>query len=244
MWEHMGEPLEDESKRRIRLSLPAFEGLLNSIDDLEVERTGQRGELVQWCVRLRGIQDFQLGYVTALPLDDMLYVRFYRMEWDVPRKRIITVDKDGTVWDSASWEGDGEDALGGMRLVQGSDDEWHSERSRSSAVPYLMVEKVDKALADMGATGAQTHFVDADSDEVAPRIGIITALPKEFAAMKALLEKTTELYKTGRGAGRRYLLGEIPTISGGQHSVVLALLVRAIAALQSGPQDFSSIFRQ
>lgn len=61
------------------------------------------------------------------------------------------------------------------------------------------------------------------SEKVAPRIGIITALPKEFAAMKALLENPKDLRTKGRGAGRRYLLGDIPITSGGKHSIVLAL---------------------
>ncbi len=55
-------------------------------------------------------------------------------------------------------------------------------------------------------------------------IGIITALPKEFAAVKALLENGKKHSVPGKGAGRRYWLGEIPTESGDKHEVVLALL--------------------
>ncbi len=55
-------------------------------------------------------------------------------------------------------------------------------------------------------------------------IAIITALPKEFAAVKALLENSGEHSVPGKGAGRKYWLGEIPTKSGDKHEVVLALL--------------------
>jgi nucleoside phosphorylase/predicted NACHT family NTPase len=57
-----------------------------------------------------------------------------------------------------------------------------------------------------------------------PAIGIITALPKEYAAVKVLLESQRPIVVRGRGAGRRYLYGEIPASDGGRHSIVLALL--------------------
>ena len=56
-----------------------------------------------------------------------------------------------------------------------------------------------------------------------PNIGIITALPKEYVAVKALLENRREYVVPGRGAGRRYLLGDVPTTDAGKHSVVLTL---------------------
>lgn len=59
---------------------------------------------------------------------------------------------------------------------------------------------------------------------IEPTIGIITALPHEYAAVKVLLESTRSLDLPGRGAGCRYLYGEIPSLSGGRHSLVLALL--------------------
>jgi nucleoside phosphorylase len=54
--------------------------------------------------------------------------------------------------------------------------------------------------------------------------GIITALPKEYATVKVLLESHRAVEVQGRGAGRRYLYGEIPAIDGGRHPIVLALL--------------------
>jgi WD40 repeat protein/nucleoside phosphorylase len=55
-------------------------------------------------------------------------------------------------------------------------------------------------------------------------IGIITALPKEYAAVEVLLEQPHLYAVAGAGAGRQYLLGEIPAANGGSHQVVLALL--------------------
>lgn len=54
-----------------------------------------------------------------------------------------------------------------------------------------------------------------------PRIGIITALPKECWAMRAFLDSWQEVFVDGRGAGRRYYLGDIPARDGGRHTVAL-----------------------
>ena len=54
-------------------------------------------------------------------------------------------------------------------------------------------------------------------------IGIVTALPKEYAAMKALIENGYEYVVPGLGAGRRYWVGEIPSKSNGTHRVALTL---------------------
>jgi len=57
-----------------------------------------------------------------------------------------------------------------------------------------------------------------------PRIGIITALSKEFVAVKVLLQNPRDHFVPGKGAGRRYVLGELDAANGGKHTVVLALL--------------------
>jgi nucleoside phosphorylase len=54
-------------------------------------------------------------------------------------------------------------------------------------------------------------------------IGIITALPKEFVSMKAALLNCQEYDVPGQGAGRRYILGSISSIRGGDHRIALAL---------------------
>ncbi len=62
-----------------------------------------------------------------------------------------------------------------------------------------------------------------DPERMKPTIGIITALPKEYAAVNVLLENKNDKYNVpGSGAGRRYCLGEIPSEEGTKHSLVLA----------------------
>ena len=55
-------------------------------------------------------------------------------------------------------------------------------------------------------------------------IGIITALPKEFAAMKAALHDCQEHHVPGAGAGRRYVLGRMKSLDGKEHRIALAML--------------------
>jgi nucleoside phosphorylase len=55
-------------------------------------------------------------------------------------------------------------------------------------------------------------------------IGVITALEKEFAAVKAMLPESVEWTAAGTGAGRRYLLSRVPAASGGDHVVAVALM--------------------
>jgi len=57
-----------------------------------------------------------------------------------------------------------------------------------------------------------------------PTIGVITALPKEYAAVEILLENTKGILVPNKRTDRRYLLGEVPLPQGGKHVVVLALL--------------------
>jgi nucleoside phosphorylase len=59
-------------------------------------------------------------------------------------------------------------------------------------------------------------------EQVTPRIGIITALEKEFAAVEVLLENVRP-YTSDRGARRRYTLGEIRAADGGKHSIALTM---------------------
>jgi nucleoside phosphorylase/HEAT repeat protein len=58
---------------------------------------------------------------------------------------------------------------------------------------------------------------------VKPTVGIITALPHEYAAVKVLLESQRPIVVSGRGAGRQYLYGEL-SAPNGRHRIVLALL--------------------
>jgi len=65
---------------------------------------------------------------------------------------------------------------------------------------------------------------DYNSDRDKISIGLIAALPKEYAAIKALLENTKPYRVPGIGAGRSYLLGDLPAVDGGKHYLVLALM--------------------
>jgi len=60
---------------------------------------------------------------------------------------------------------------------------------------------------------------------VVPTIGIITALSKEYVAVEAMLDNPKDYYVPSQTAGEQYLLGEVPTITGGKHSVVLSRAV-------------------
>lgn len=63
-----------------------------------------------------------------------------------------------------------------------------------------------------------------NEQDVKPTIGIITALPHEYTAVKVLLESQRPISVAGRGAGRQYLYGEVPAFNGNRHQIVLALL--------------------
>ncbi|MHB9108461.1 MAG: tetratricopeptide repeat protein [Armatimonadota bacterium] len=62
-------------------------------------------------------------------------------------------------------------------------------------------------------------------ERLLPTVGIITALPHEFAAVQVLLgEESQEYHVPGSGAGRRYLLSSLASHHGGMHHIVSCLL--------------------
>jgi|SRR5580693_3148578 nucleoside phosphorylase len=56
-----------------------------------------------------------------------------------------------------------------------------------------------------------------------PTIGILTSLPKEFAAVKFLINRSNLVTVPGPGAGRRYAVGTVSSANGKEHEVALAL---------------------
>lgn len=60
--------------------------------------------------------------------------------------------------------------------------------------------------------------------QLEPSIAIITALPKEHAAVEILMENSEEFSVITNGLEVRYTLGFIPSLNGGAHRVVLAML--------------------
>lgn len=55
------------------------------------------------------------------------------------------------------------------------------------------------------------------------KIGIITALPKECAAMKKMMSGVKECFFEGKGAGHRFLVGDMPSADGKTHKVALGI---------------------
>lgn len=55
-------------------------------------------------------------------------------------------------------------------------------------------------------------------------IGILTALPHEFAAMRVMLDDAVSWTAPGKGAGLRFLLSEVPASQGGAHTVAVTLM--------------------
>ncbi|NEP02517.1 MAG: 5'-methylthioadenosine/S-adenosylhomocysteine nucleosidase [Symploca sp. SIO2E9] len=56
-----------------------------------------------------------------------------------------------------------------------------------------------------------------------PTIGIVTALPEEYAAVKKLLENIHKNSFPRQGGGQQYLLGDVSTNNQGKHTVVLCM---------------------
>ncbi len=55
-------------------------------------------------------------------------------------------------------------------------------------------------------------------------LGVLTALPKELAAVHVMLDNPTRFTAPGQGGGRRYWIGEVPSAEGGVHFVAVAML--------------------
>lgn len=78
------------------------------------------------------------------------------------------------------------------------------------------------------------HLIDIDKKRVIlsetqdvdprmePSIGIMTALPIECNAVEQVLEYVKPFAVPGIGAGRKYKIGRIPSINGGDHHIVLS----------------------
>ncbi len=80
------------------------------------------------------------------------------------------------------------------------------------------------SLLDLGRpTVSRSQLNETVSSYAKPAFGIITALPKEYVAVKVLLNNVRDYITPGRGAGRQYLIGEVPTTNNGKHTVVLSL---------------------
>lgn len=93
----------------------------------------------------------------------------------------------------------------------------------NTSVPSSLVAQ--NVIPDVGDRSLEVKEL-ADTlanEEPRPTVGIMTALPKEYTAVKVMLENPIPYLVPGGGAGRQYLLGELPAANGGRHSLVLSL---------------------
>ncbi len=98
-----------------------------------------------------------------------------------------------------------------------------------------------------GKTDVNIYMDDQnhDFDKNKFTIGLIAALPKEFAAIKSLLQNTRLYRVPGVGAGRNYLLANLSAVDGGKHYLVLALMADTGNNIASTRGLFSlNIFRK
>ena len=62
-----------------------------------------------------------------------------------------------------------------------------------------------------------------DKSKRKPKIGIVTALPEEYAAVIKLLKNIEKVHFNGKSGGRSYHLGDVFTEEGGKHTIVSCL---------------------
>jgi len=107
---------------------------------------------------------------------------------------------------------------------------------------------VDSVLADDVLSNAHRrapHFVACASAPRQPVIGLVTALPEEFAAVASLVDEVEEWHVAGDPAG--YVCGTIPSaLPGRPHPVVLTLLTEtganwAATAVANMLRSFESV---
>ncbi len=122
-----------------------------------------------------------------------------------------------------------------LLILEEQGEQWYlPEGTRQKVNVIELLNGVESILARMNRVFIRSQeFALTGADEVArPQealikevtIGIITALPKEFAAMKAAMHGCEEHNVPGRGAGRRYVLGRMKSRDNKEHRIALALL--------------------
>lgn len=67
-------------------------------------------------------------------------------------------------------------------------------------------------------------FEPIDALVARARLGVITALPKEAAAFRTMLDGVTTIVRTTRERARTYDVGTVPALGGGTHAVVHLML--------------------
>ena len=88
----------------------------------------------------------------------------------------------------------------------------------------LFIEMAESASSKkLNIYGSPSESRNFNKSLLIPTVGIITALPEEYIAVKVLIDGPVNREVPGRGAGRRYLQGGIPSKEGSVHQVILAL---------------------
>ena len=85
------------------------------------------------------------------------------------------------------------------------------EDSRSKAGLIFPINKPYKSKVQLGVNDMENQAT----------IGVLTALPKEYAAVKLLLNDTKEVFFNEAGNGERYLSGNLDSVDGRKHHIVL-----------------------
>ncbi|MGB0385659.1 MAG: AAA-like domain-containing protein, partial [Ardenticatenaceae bacterium] len=84
------------------------------------------------------------------------------------------------------------------------------------------IEGLQPLSSSISAQDAATSARPTDQSSIKPTIGLITALPKEFAAMRVMLDNVQRSH-VGKGS-QLYFQGKVPAENGGQHDVILGLM--------------------
>lgn len=91
-----------------------------------------------------------------------------------------------------------------------------------SATWTSILEQITPTVSSSKFKTERVGYQDMD-DYSDVKIGIITALPKECAAMKLMMSDTKECFFEGKGAGHRFYVGKISSANGKKHRVALGL---------------------
>lgn len=95
----------------------------------------------------------------------------------------------------------------------------------SGAPPTQVGRDTPMSVKSPGIVSTTSGRIDGNKDVPPATIGIIAALPKEFAALRLIFgDGHGELKTEGKGAGRRFRLVPLPSQHGGSHIIALALL--------------------
>ena len=175
---------------------------------VDIHITGDEGQRRGLLAIIREKFDEQHSDLKGLTVDERVPVPG-ASNITVGYRHLMTLEGNHEEW---CWPDGAREKLRVVDLLNGVESFENRERHRiaQSSVKFLNREGM--------------MFESKDSAGVADvTIGIITALPKEYVAIKTALLDCQNWNVAGQGAGRRYVLGRIPSVHGGEHRVALAM---------------------